>query len=336
MSSAYGFTEDSARRIARVVKAVEGDTTEPTRIGPMLGGSTMSVVKVTALGSPLNTGQRVDYHASANTMNDINEVKIKELNGAALTVGQRYMGQFSGYTSAGLPVFVVDLTSPTPGSATITVVTGIGCSVENGLEVTYATFSGADYDNAITRQFLSLLDVTPISFAGNQGRVVKVNDAATALEFGVLASGSPTYTTFIALSDTPATFAGSKGDAGKTLTVGTDGVSITFVSANVSVTNSITGGGNPVSGFTSLRLVNDTAAPGNNKFYGTTAAGVRGWRTYTLSIASDFPASYTGAAGKFLKVNAAGNAVEFTSVDIAAMQAAIADLTARVIALEAP
>jgi len=68
MSSAYGFTEDSARRIARVVKAVEGDTTTPTRIGPMLGGSTMSVVKVTALGSPLCTGQRVDYHASANTI----------------------------------------------------------------------------------------------------------------------------------------------------------------------------------------------------------------------------------------------------------------------------
>jgi hypothetical protein len=233
-------------------------------------------------------------------MNDINEVKIKELNGAALTVGSHYMGQFSGYTSAGLPLFIVDLTAPTPGTGTITVVTGVGCSVEDGLEVTYATFSGADYDNAITRQFLSLQDVTPISFAGNQGRVVKVNDAATALEFGVLASGSPTYTTFIALSDTPATFAGSKGDAGKTLVVGSDGVSITFVSADVSVTNSITGGGNPVSGFTSLRLVNDTATPGNNKYYGTTSTGIKGWQS------------------------------------IQSLLDAIADLTARVTALEAP
>ena len=34
--SAYGFSEDSAKRIARVVKAVEGDTNTPTRIGPML------------------------------------------------------------------------------------------------------------------------------------------------------------------------------------------------------------------------------------------------------------------------------------------------------------
>jgi len=188
------------------------------------------------------------------------------------------------------------------GSATITVVTGVGCSVEDGLEVTYATFSGADYDNAITRQFLSLQDVTPISFAGNQGRVVKVNDAATALEFGVLASGSPTYTTFIALSDTPATFAGSKGDAGKTLMVGFDGVSIDFVQANISGNYSITGGGNPNNVFTfaPLRLVNDTASPGNNKYYGTTSTGVRGWQS------------------------------------IQSLLDAIADLTARVTALEAP
>ena len=186
MSSAYGFTEDSARRIARVVKAVEGDTTEPTRIGPMLGGSTMSVVKVTALGSPLNTGQRVDYHASANTMNDINEVKIKELNGAALTVGQRYMGQFSGYTSAGLPVFVVKAV-PGAGSATIEVVTDVICT-PTGIEVSTVTLSGADYDNAVIRQFLSLSDVIPSSYSGQQHRFVKVNAAATGLEFALNAS----------------------------------------------------------------------------------------------------------------------------------------------------
>jgi len=187
MSSAYGFTEDSARRIARVVKSVEGDTTEPTRIGPMLGGSTMSVVKVTALGSPLNTGQRVDYHASANTMNDINEVKIKEVSGAALTVGQRYMGQFSGYTSAGLPVFVVKAGAASGGSATIEVVTDVICT-PTGIEVSTVTLSGADYDNAVIRQFLALSDVIPSSYAGQQHRFVKVNAAATGLEFALNAS----------------------------------------------------------------------------------------------------------------------------------------------------
>jgi hypothetical protein len=330
MSSAYGFTEDSARRIARVVKSVEGDTTTPTRIGPMLGGSTMSVVKVTALGSPLNTGQRVDYHASANTMNDINEVKIKELNGAALAVGSHYMGQFSGYTSAGLPVFVVKTASG--GSATIEVVTDVICT-PTGIEVSTVTLSGADYDNAVIRQFLALSDVTPSSYLGNQGRVVKVNDAATALEFGAIGEG-PSYTTFIALSDSPATYGSSS--TYYSLTVNSANSAVVFSANNVTTTNSLTGGGNPNSpAWTALKLVNDTASPGNDRFYATTNAGAKGWRTLTLKGATDFPASYTSAGGKFLKVNSGATAVEFATVDIQAMLDAIEDLTARVVALEA-
>lgn len=330
MSSAYGFTEDSARRIARVVKAVEGDTTEPTRIGPMLGGSTMSVVKVTALGSPLNTGQRVDYHASADTMNDINEVKIKELNGAALTVDSHYMGQFSGYTSAGLPVFVVKVHSG--GSATIEVVTDVICT-PTGIEVSTVTLSGADYDNAVIRQFLSLSDVTPSSFLGNQGRVVKVNDAATALEFGAIGEG-PSYTTFIALSDSPATY--GSGSTYYSLTVNSANSAIVFSANNVTTTNSLTGGGNPNSpAWTALKLVNDTATPGNSKYYATHATtGARGWQALTLKGATDFPANYTSAGGKFLKVNAGATAVEFVTVDIQGMLDAIEDLTARIVVLE--
>ena len=274
MSSAYGFTEDSARRIARVVKSVEGDTTEPTRIGPMLGGSTMSVVKVTALGSPLNTGQRVDYHASANTMNDINEVMIREISGAALTVGTRYMGQFSGYTSAGLPVFVVKVHSG--GNAVIEVVTDVICT-PTGIEVSTVTLSGADYDNAVIKQFLALTDVTPASYLGNQGRVVKVNDAATALEFGAIGEG-PTYTTFIALSDSPATYGSSS--TYYSLTVNSTNSAIVFSANNVTSTNSITGGGNPnAPAFQPFKLVNDTATPGNNKYYGTNSSGVKGWQS---------------------------------------------------------
>lgn len=330
MSSAYGFTEDSARRIARVVKAVEGDTTTPTRIGPMLGGATMSVVKVTALGSPLNTGQRVDYHASANTMNDINEVKIRELNGAALTVGSHYMGQFSGYTSAGLPVFVVKVHSG--GSATIEVVTDVICT-PTGIEVSTVTLSGADYDNAVIKQFLALTDVTPSSFLGNQGRVVKVNDTATALEFGAIGEG-PSYTTFIALSDSPATYGSSS--TYYSLTVNSANSAVVFSANNVTTTNSLTGGGNPnAPAWTALKLVNDTATPGNSKYYATHATtGARGWQALTLKGATDFPANYTSAGGKFLKVNSGATAVEFVTVDIQAMLGAITDLTARIVALE--
>ena len=272
MSSAYGFTEDSARRIARVVKAVEGDTTEPTRIGPMLGGSTMSVVKVTALGSPLNTGQRVDYHASANTMNDINEVKIKEVSGATLTVGSRYMGQFSGYTSAGLPVFVVKTSTASGGSATIDVVTDVQCGPE-GLTLSTVTFSGADYDNAVIRNFLALSDVTAKSYTANQGRVVKVNDAQTGLEFGPIVDAE--YTTFIALSDTPAVYGSNDY---KVLTVGSGSASVTFSANNITTTKSIAGGGNPNDpAYVALSLVNDSTSPGNYYSYSTNSSGVKGW-----------------------------------------------------------
>ena len=272
MSSAYGFTEDSARRIARVVKAVEGDTTEPTRIGPMLGGSTMSVVKVTALGSPLCTGQRVDYHASADTMNDINEVKIKELNGAALTVGAHYMGQFSGYTSAGLPVFVVKTNIISGGSATIDVVTDVQCGPE-GLTLSTVTLSGADYDNAVIRNFLALSDVTAKSYTANQGRVVKVNDAQTGLEFGPIVDAE--YTTFIALSDTPAVYGSNDY---KVLTVGSGSASVTFSANNITTTKSIAGGGNPNDpAYVALSLVNDSTSPGNYYAYSTSSSGVKGW-----------------------------------------------------------
>ena len=272
MSSAYGFTEDSAKRIARVVKAVEGDTTEPTRIGPMLGGSTMSVVKVTALGSPLCTGQRVDYHASANTMNDINEVKIKELNGAALTVGAHYMGQFSGYTSAGLPVFVVKTNIISGGSATIDVVTDVQCGPE-GLTLSTVTLSGADYDNAVIRNFLALSDVTAKSYTANQGRVVKVNDAQTGLEFGPIVDAE--YTTFIALSDTPAVYGSNDY---KVLTVGSGSASVTFSANNITTTKSIAGGGNPNDpAYVALSLVNDSTSPGNYYSYSTSSSGVKGW-----------------------------------------------------------
>jgi len=291
------------------------------------------VVKVTALGSPLNTGQRVDYHASADTMNDINEVKIREINGAALTVGSHYMGQFSGYTSAGLPVFVVKTGAASGGSATIEVVTDVICT-PTGIEVSTVTLSGADYDNAVIRQFLALSDVTPASYLGNQGRVVKVNDAATALEFGAIGEG-PSYTTFIALSDSPATYGSSS--TYYSLTVNSANSAVVFSANNVTTTNSLTGGGNPNSpAWTALKLVNDTATPGNSKYYATHATtGARGWQALTLKGATDFPASYTSAAGKFLKVNSGATAVEFATVDIQAMLDAITDLTARVVALEA-
>ena len=241
-----------------------------------------------------------------------------------------YLGTIFGYDGAENPRVLIGL-PPVPavsGTATIEVVTDVVVT-PTGLELSTVTLSGADYDNAVIRQFLSLSDVTPSSFLGNQGRVVKVNDTATALEFGAIGEG-PSYTTFIALSDSPATYGTT--NTYKALTVSSTNNSVVFSANNVSTQYSITGGGNPnAPTWAALSLVNDTTSPGNNKYYATTSAGVKGWRSPALVGATDFPANYTSAGGKFLKVNAGATAVEFVGPlaavsDVAANTISNADL----------
>ena len=241
-----------------------------------------------------------------------------------------YLGTIFGYNSSEQPRVLIGL-PPAPassGSATIEVVTDVICT-PTGIEVSTVTLSGADYDNAVIRQFLSLSDVTPSSYLGNQGRVVKVNDAATALEFGALTD--VTASTFIALTDTPSVWG---SNAYKVLTVGSGSASVTFSANNITTTKSLSGGGNPNDpAYVALSLLNDETSPGNNRVYGTTSAGVKGWRTLQLTTLTDFP-STTGHGGKFVKVNSGGTGLTYTAVDIQAMLDAITDLTARVVTLE--
>jgi hypothetical protein len=206
-------------------------------------------------------------------------VRVRAANTADTLPTGYVFARFQGVTSrSGVvgPLYIAVTVRPSGGSATIEVVTDVICT-PTGIEVSTVTLSGADYDNAVIRQFLSLSDVTPSSFLGNQGRVVKVNDAATALEFGGIGEG-PTYTTFIALSDSPATY--GSGSTYYSLTVNSTNSAIVFSANNVTTTNSLTGGGNPNSpAWTALKLVNDTASPGNNKYYGTNSSGVKGWQS---------------------------------------------------------
>ena len=256
-----------------------------------------------------------------------------------------HLGMIFGYDGAENPRVLIGLPPGSAGSATIEVVTDVICT-PTGIEVSTVTLSGADYDNAVIRQFLSLSDVIPSSYLGNQNRCVKVNATATGLEFGAITD--VTASTFIALTDTPSVYGTT--NTYRTLTVSSTNNSLVFSANNISTTNSITGGGNPnAPTWAALNLVNDTTSPGNDRFYATTSAGVKGWRTLTLKGATDFPANYTSAGGKFLKVNAGATAVEFvgplasvadvavntiSSADLASVasstQTAIDDLTTQV------
>lgn len=228
-------------------------------------------------------------------------------------------------------------TPPPEFNATMDVVTSVYASPE-GIEVTTATLY-ADASAIISKEFLGLTDVAPDSFTGNGGRVVKVDDTGTFLEFGPIVDAE--YTTFIALSDTPASYGASKADAYKTCMVGSDGVSIVFSAADVITTNSIEGGGNPHHNFVDIKLVGDTGSPATNNFYGVDANGDRAWRTIEITSLSDFP-SMVGSGEYFLKVNVGETAIEFVAVDIqqilndvAALLADVATLQADYITLEA-
>jgi len=253
---------------------------------------------------------------------------------AAPSIGKGfYLGTIFDYNSSEQPRVLIGLppvssASSGGGSAVIDVVTDVQCGPE-GLTLSTVTFSGADYDNAVIRNFLALSDVTAKSYTANQGRVVKVNDAQTGLEFGPIVDAE--YTTFIALSDTPSVYG---SNAYKVLTVGSGSASVTFSANNITTTKSIAGGGNPNDpAYVALSLLNDETSPGNNRVYGTTSAGVKGYRTLQLTALTDFP-STTGHGGKFVKVNSGGTGLTYTAVDIQAMLDSITALTARVVALE--
>lgn len=289
----FAFGEDEVKRIARVVRQVEQDrgSSNLSASGPRHTGAHMALVKVTTVASPYSTGNRVDFVPGTSTIEIGDEIRIKEVNGQELTDDNYYVGFFTGYTSTGFPIFLVSAggSGAGGGNASIEVVTDVTCT-PTGLEVSTVTLSGANYDNAVIRNFLALSDVTPKSFLGNQGRAVVVNSNANALEFGPIVSNIAT--TFISLSDTPNTY--GSNNTYKVLTVSSNNSSISFSENNVTTGFSLTGGGNPNNPLTykSITLLNDVASPLSLQYYGTNSKSVRGW--YDLPSGAEANKSITG------------------------------------------
>lgn len=210
------------------------------------------------------------------------------------------------------------------GNAVIDVVTDVTCDPVNGLVVSTVTLSGADYDNAVIRQFLALSDVTAKSYVGNAGRVVQVNSDASGLEFGAIVSG--VSDSFISLTDTPPSY--GSGNTYKVLTVSSTNAGISFSDNNITTKNSIKGGGNPnnPTTYASLELVGDVTTPTAKSFYGTNSSSIRGWYQIEFTDLNHVPTSYTGQSGKFLRVNTGATALEFADVDLTAIQTNITTL----------
>ena len=208
-------------------------------------------------------------------------VRVRAANTADTLPTGYVFARFQGVTSrSGVvgPLYIAVTVRPVGGTASITVVTDVVCT-PGGLEVTSATLSGAD--SFVANDFLSLIDVAAGTYLGNADRVVKVNSSATGLTFGAITDS--TAATFIGLVDAPAVYGSI--NTYKPVCVASTNAGLAFLSNNVTAQYSITGGGNPCSpSYVSLNLVNDTATPGANKFYGTSSGGVKGWQSIQAMI----------------------------------------------------
>lgn len=231
----------------------------------------------------------------------VQTVRVRAANTAnTLPVGYVF-ARFQGNTTrSGVvgPLYIGIGWQPYASGVSFEVVTGVVCHTDgSGIGVTTASLTTSDFDGAVFKNFLGLVDVVPKSFAGNASRIVIVNEAANGLEFGPSFSGAPTAADFLGLTDTPNSYGGALY---KSVTCTSS--ALVFTTPNVTTTKSLTGGGNPNNStvFTALELVNDVNFPPAKHYYGTDSSGVRGWQSIQ------------------------------TLID------AIAALTARVIALEAP
>lgn len=113
---------------------------------------------------------------------------------------------------------------------------------------------------------------------------------------------------------------------GSNITLGYDVNGKVIINASGSITTdvfsefSIVGTGSTTD---KLKLLNDLENPGVDKYYGTDAAGVKGYFSlptvdYKFTDLTDTPIDYIGHAGKFVKVKVTEDGVEFvtSSVDI--------------------
>lgn len=150
-------------------------------------------------------------------------------------------------------------------------------------------------------RFIELVDV-PNSYVGQALNYVRVNAAATGLEFFDL---TPTLVTaFLQLSDAPHSYTGH-GLEFVRVNVGETGLEffdlsptlVTVFTDLADVPNSYTGA--------SLQAVRVDAAETGLEFF-----------SQVFTLLGDVPSSYSGAADKIVKVNSAETGLEFSSVTI--------------------
>jgi hypothetical protein len=330
------FTFEDAQRISDTVQAVERSKFSIKPIDQTGQGDEFVIIYVSATTKYSDGSQNgnLSYWNETDHLfaqySPTQTVRVRAANTAdTLPVGYvfaRFQGVTTRSDSSVGPLYIAvgsSASGSSGGSATIDVVTDVMCGPE-GLTVSTVTFSGADYDNAVIRNFLALNDVTQKSYVANQGRCVVVNAEETGLEFGPVVG--EVADTFIGLTDTPQAYGST--NTYKVLTVSSTNAGVSFSDNNITTKNSIKGGGNPnnPNTYAKLELVGDVETPTANTFYGVDSNAARGWYQVEFTSLKNVPNSFSGQAGKFLKVNIGATALEFAEVDLATIQSDISTL----------
>ena len=147
--------------------------------------------------------------------------------------------------------------------------------------------------------FIGLTD-TPSSF-GTAGQIAVINDDADGLEFADLSSTGAS--TFLALTDTPSTYT-----AFRYLRTNSDGTAVELVTLPASIFN-VQNNGTVVSNTVSTLNFTDNLTATSAGSGQVNIAGSAGSSSTTFLALTDTPSSFT--ANQFVRVNAAGNGLEF-------------------------
>lgn len=272
--------------LARYRGVDSGDGRDVYEFIRSLDPSSKVIVKVDTSISPVNGYYSVTSNGNLDQSVPMqSKYWAKEINQSALSPYRFYVGYYTGesvdpYSGTGQdgdkrPVIKV-INSGISGPSGITVVTDVTC-VGGSISATYGTFYPSEQayitqDNRKT--FLSLSD-TPPSYSGAANYYVSVNSSGSGLTFTTTPPSTTTIPnmSFINLKDCPQSYPQNPSF----LRTSGNSVSFYIFSFKTNGTSSV----KPSSGIPGVdiefSLVNDSAVPGVNKYYGTDGDGVKGW-----------------------------------------------------------
>lgn len=130
----YLVSDEDLKRLSAVLMDYERGVLSRVKVPEEFAGQlpVMQIVKVTGSASGTNYPAALqEYNESAGTWIDLETVIVREVNGATLTTGQRYIGRYAGDISSGAIYMVL----ASGGSGGVSAVQCVG----NVLYVTYGT-----------------------------------------------------------------------------------------------------------------------------------------------------------------------------------------------------